>query len=147
MSWTPSHESRGRIGARRGGAVLELCLVLPILLMLAFGVAEYGYFFYVKNTVQGVAQTAARTAITSSASNSSVTTIVTNMMTAANLQNSGYTVTFTPTDVSTAAPGTNVTVQISVTWGNLGVHMLGSTMGAISSSKQVTGTATMVKEG
>lgn len=147
MNRNSRHEYRGRPRARRGGAVLELCLVLPILLMLAFGVAEYGYFFYVKNTVQGVAQTAARTAITSSASNSSVTTIVTNMMTAANLQGSGYTVTFTPTDVSTASPGASVTVQISVTWGNLGVHMLGSTMGAISSSKQVTGTATMVKEG
>lgn len=147
MNPNSCHKSQGRVRARRGGAVLELCLVLPILLMLAFGVAEYGYFFYVKNTVQGVAQTAARTAITSSASNTTVTTVITNMMTAANLQGSGYTVTFTPTDVSTASPGTNVTVQISVTWGNLGVHMLGSTMGAISSSKQVTGTTTMVKEG
>jgi Flp pilus assembly protein TadG len=132
---------------QRGSSVMELCLVLPILLMLAFGVAEYGYFFYVKNTVQGVAQTAARSAITSSSTNSSVNTVISNMMNAANLQGSGYTVTFTPTDVSSASPGTTVTVQISVSWGNLGVHMLGSGMGAISNSKQVVGTASMVKEG
>jgi Flp pilus assembly protein TadG len=131
---------------RPGSSVMELCLVLPILLMLAFGIAEYGYFFYVKNTVQGVAQTAARTAITSSATNASVNTVITNMMTAANLQGSGYTTTFTPSDLSTASAGATITVQISVTWGNLGVHMLGLGYGGISSSKQVSGTAAMVKE-
>ncbi len=41
---------------RRGNAVLEMALVLPILLLLAFGMVEFGYFFYVKNNLQGAAR-------------------------------------------------------------------------------------------
>ena len=44
----------------RGASVLEMALVLPILLMLSFGVVDYGYYFYVKNTVQGAALAGAR---------------------------------------------------------------------------------------
>ena len=131
---------------RRGASVLEMALVLPILLMLSFGVVDYGYFLYVKNTVQGAAQAGVRTAITSSATNSTVTTVISNMMTAAGLQNSGYTVTFSPTDVSTASAGSTVSVTISCTWGNLGVHTLSSSFGGINNSKQIVGVAVMRKE-
>ena len=130
----------------RGASVLEMALVLPILLMLSFGIVDYGYFFYVKNTVQGAAQAGARAAIPSAATNSSVTTVVSNMMTAAGLQNSSYTVTLNPTDVSTAAAGSAVSVTVSVTWSNVGLHALPTAMGGISNSKQIVGTAVMIKE-
>ena len=137
---------RLRLRMRRGASVLEMALVLPILLMLSFGVVDYGYFLYVKNTVQGAAQAGVRTAITSSATNASVTTVISNMMTAAGLQNSGYSVTLSPSDVSTAAAGSTVTVTISCTWGSLGVHTLSSSLGGISNSKQIVGVAVMRKE-
>jgi Flp pilus assembly protein TadG len=126
--------------------VLEFALVLPILFMLSFGLVDYGYFFYVKNTVQGAAQSAARAGISGTATNSDVTTIITNIMTAANLQNSGYTVTLSPTDVSTAAAGTSISVTITVNWSNVGVHALASGYGGISNAKQIRATATMRKE-
>ena len=53
--------------ARRGNAVLETALVLPILLALSFGLVEFGYFFYVKHNMQGAAREGARVAITPSA--------------------------------------------------------------------------------
>src|SRR5579864_4899926 len=87
---------RGR--RRRGSSVLEFVLVLPILIMLSFGVVDYGYFFYVKNTLQGAAEAGARAAVPPTATNSNVTTVISNMMTAAGLQSSGYTVTLNPTD-------------------------------------------------
>ena len=131
---------------RRGSSVLELCLVLPILIMLSFGVVDYGYFFYVKNTIQGAAEAGVRTAIPPTATNANVTTVITNMMTAAGLQSSGYTVTLSPTDVSTAAAGSSVSVTITITWGNVSFKALSSGYGGISNSKAVTGAAVMIKE-
>jgi Flp pilus assembly protein TadG len=131
---------------RRGSSVLEFVLVLPILIMLSFGIVDYGYFFYVKNTLQGTAEAGVRAAIPATATNSTVTTVVSNMLTAAGLQNSGYTVAFNPTDVSTASAGTTVTVTVTINWGNVSFHALSSGYGGISNSKQVVGTAAMIKE-
>ena len=135
-----------RRAKRRGASVLEMALVLPVLLMLSLGVVDYGYYFYVKNTLQGAASAGVRAAILPNAKNSDVTSVVGSMMTAAGLQNSGYTVQLNPTDVSTATSGQSVTVTISCAWGNCGTHALSSSMGGISNAKQVTGAAVMQKE-
>jgi Flp pilus assembly protein TadG len=130
----------------RGASVLEMALVLPVLLMLSLGVVDYGYYFFVKNTLQGAASAGVRAAIPPGATNANVTGVVSSMMTAAGLQNSGYTVSLTPTDVSTATQGQTVTVTITCTWSNCGTHALPTTMGGISNSKQVLGSAVMQKE-
>jgi Flp pilus assembly protein TadG len=123
-----------------------MALVLPVLLMLSLGVVDYGYYFYVKNTLQGAASAGVRAAIPPNATNANVTSVIGTMMTAAGLQNSGYTVTLTPSDVSTAADGQSITVKITCTWSNCGMHSLPSNMGGISNSKQVIGAAVMQKE-
>jgi Flp pilus assembly protein TadG len=126
--------------------MLELVMVLPILLMLSFGVVDYGYYFYLKNTLQGAAQAGARAAVPGSATNANVTTAVSNILTAAGISNSNYTVTLSPSDVSTAAAGSAVTVTVSCTWANVGTHALSSSFGGISDTKQVVGVAAMRKE-
>ena len=45
---------------RRGNALLDAALVLPILLSLTFGTVEYGYFFFVKHSMQGAAREGCR---------------------------------------------------------------------------------------
>ncbi len=127
---------------RRGNAVLEAALVLPILLYLAFGTVEFGYFFYVKNNVQGAAREGVRAAIPPGATNTDVNTAVLNQMTAAGLQASGYTITTTPSNVSGLAAGTAVTVNVQCTWGVVGLRPLQ----LISTSKIVKGQAVMRKE-
>ncbi|HEY8751490.1 MAG TPA: TadE family protein [Tepidisphaeraceae bacterium] len=131
---------------RRGASVLEMCLVLPVLLMLSFGAADYGYFFFVKNTLQGAAGAGVRAAAPPTATNANVNTVISNMMTAAGLQSSGYTVTYSPSDVSTAAAGSPVSVTITITWGNVSMHALSAGYGGISNAKLVTGAAAMIKE-
>lgn len=131
---------------RRGVSVLEMTLVLPILLMLSFGIVDYGYFFYLKGTIQGAAQAGARAAIVPGATNTTVSSAISSMMTASSLQNSGYTVTTSPADITTAASGATLTVTVSCNWGTAGYHSLPSVLGGISSSKSVTGAATMRKE-
>jgi Flp pilus assembly protein TadG len=127
---------------RRGNAVLEAALVLPILLYLAFGTVEFGYFFYVKNNVQGAAREGVRAAIPPGATNTDVANAVSAQMTAAGLQSSGYTITTTPANVSGLTPGTTVTVQVQCTWGTVGLRPLQ----LISTSKLVRGQAVMRKE-
>jgi len=127
---------------RRGNAVLEAALVVPILLYLAFGTVEFGYFYYVKNNVQGAAREGVRAAIPPGATNTDVTTAVASQMTAAGLQASGYTVTTTPSNISGLAPGTTVTVNVQCTWGTVGLRPLQ----LISAAKLVKGQAVMRKE-
>jgi len=127
---------------RRGNAVIEAVLVIPILLLLAFGTVEFGHFFFVKHNLQGAAREGARAAIVSGATNADVTSAVSASMTASGLQNSGYTVTTNPSDVSTAGSGTNISVAVECTWGNVGVRP----MGMISATKQARGTTVMRKE-
>src|SRR5437764_15256890 len=83
----------GRISRRRfGGAVLETVLVLPVLLYLAFGVVEFGYYFYVKHALEGAARDGCRAFIAAGATLTDVTNAVSTSLTADKLQSSGYTV-------------------------------------------------------
>ena len=108
---------------RSGGSLMELMLVLPIMLMLSFGVVDYGDLLFVKNTVEGAAQAGVRAGIPSAATNTSITNAVSNVMTAAGFAT--YTVTITDTsgnalNVSGLATGTMIKVGVSCTWGNVG---------------------------
>src|SRR5690349_10293272 len=48
---------------RRGSEVLEAALVFPILLALAFGTVEFGYYFYVEHNLESAAREGARAAV------------------------------------------------------------------------------------
>jgi Flp pilus assembly protein TadG len=136
----------GRVRSRRGGAVLETALVMTVLIMLSFGTAEYGYFFFVKNILAGAARDGVRAAIPSNAINSDVNAAISTVMTAAHIASNNYTVTTSPTDISTATSGAAVTVTITCTWGTVGVTPLPVALGGIPNNKQVTGVAVMRKE-
>ena len=121
-------------------------MVLPILLMLSFGIVDYGYYFFLKSTIQGAAQAGARAAIVPGATSANVTSAVSAIMTPAGLGASSYSLTTTPTDMSTAVSGTNITVTVSSTWGTVGYHTLPTAIGGIASTKQMSTTVTMRKE-
>jgi Flp pilus assembly protein TadG len=135
---------------RFGGAVLEMILILPVLLYLAFGTVEFGYFFYVKHALEGAAREGARAAIPSGAVYSDITDAVSTAMQAANLSGSGYTVQVKDgstiiTSLSSAVAGDTITVTVTCTWGTAGAGY--RPWGLIGSSKQVVGVAVMRKEG
>ena len=132
---------------RLGASILEMALTLTILLNLTFGTIEFGYFFFVKNTVQSAAREGARAAIPPGASNSDVTTAVNSSLTAAGLTTSNFTTTVKVNGVvanaSTATSGQQVEVRVTGSWGTVGLRPLG----LISSTKTVLGAATMRREG
>jgi Flp pilus assembly protein TadG len=130
---------------RRGGATLiEVVLTMGILLNLIFGGVEFGYYFYVKNVLVGAAREGVRAAICPGATNTTVNTAVASEMTAAGLSSSGYTVTTSPTDVSTSSAGNQITVTVSCTWGTAGRGY--RPLSLINSTKTVTASAAMRDE-
>jgi Flp pilus assembly protein TadG len=126
---------------RFGGSVLEMVLTLSILLNLTFGGIEFGYYFYVKNTMEGAAREGVRAGIVPGAADSNITTAVNNVLSAAGQTTGNFTVSISP-DLSTApAVGTNLTITITANWGTVGSGF--RPLAIISANKTLTSTAVM----
>ncbi len=76
---------------RSGSGVLELALTLSILFSICYGLIEYGYYFYVKNTMEGAAREGCRNAIVAGATLTTANTAIENQLQVANLVPSGTT--------------------------------------------------------
>lgn len=129
----------------RGNTVIEAALVLPILLGLAFGTIEFGYYFFIKHNLQGAAREGVRAAIMSGGTNADVTAAVTTSLTAAGLQNCGFSIVTTPADISSATGTQTITVTVQCPWETVGAGL--RPLQLISATKIVKGTASMRNEG
>ncbi len=137
-----------RTRRRRGAAVMEMALVSPVLFALILGGVEYGYAFYLKNTMQGAAREAARVAITPTATAADVRTAADGVVGAAMpgiLAAAGYDVTVSPSNPA-VAEGEWVTVTVKCKWSDSGVSALPRAMGGINPSRVISSTAVMRKE-
>jgi Flp pilus assembly protein TadG len=130
-----------------------MAFALIVLLALTFGVAEYGLAFFVKHNLQAAAREGARAAIVPGATGQQVTDAVTVTMKAARLDQTGFTVVVTDgstgkaVDVSKAAAGTLIRVEVQCAWGRVGVSALPSGMGGIDPKKVMWAATVMRKEG
>jgi Flp pilus assembly protein TadG len=113
---------------RRGNAILEMAVVLPMLMFLAMGMAEYGQYMYVANVFESAARDVARFTITSNATQGDPVAAATRTFAAANI-------TFNPswmtiyddslmgspviTDVSQMTAGNNFRVIIQVPYNQI----------------------------
>jgi Flp pilus assembly protein TadG len=139
----------GRVFRHRGGSLLEAAIVLPVLIYVAFGTVEFGYYFYVKHSLDGAAREGARAGIVSGATYANITTAITNCMTACTLSNSGYTTVVqdngtTISTMSSAVTGDEITVTVSCNWGTVGSGY--RLWGFIGTSKTLVGAAVMRHE-
>ncbi len=103
---------RKRPVLRRGAAVVELAALAPVLFLLIFGMIEIGRAVMVQHLLTNAARDGARAAVLEGATASSVSSDVTSYLTSAAV--SRVTVTINPSDLSTAAGGSPVTVSASV---------------------------------
>ncbi len=161
----PLSDSRARLkvravhrrGNRRANAIIETAIVLPVLLWLAMGMAEFGQYFYIKSAFQAAARDVARSSIMPSALQTDPVTVATRTLGYANVTfNSAWMtiqdVTGTPytvTDVSQVAPGHALTVTLTVTYNlipNVYRPLNQITGQGIKNGKQMTGQCTMIKE-
>jgi Flp pilus assembly protein TadG len=141
---------------RRGNAVLDAALVFPVLLSLTFGAIEFGYYFFIKNTLQGAAREGCRSGIVLNNNNSDVTQTVAAYLKAAGLNSSTtvldskFTLKIesplgTATNVNTMTTGNALYITVQGNWGTLGAGF--RPMSLISTTKTVSGVSVMRKEG
>ena len=96
---------------RRGQAVVELALILPILMLILMGIVEFGRIFMAHQTIANAAREGARTAVLPTSTMSDVSATISAYMTAAGLTGSTNT---TATNVGASGTGgdpTSVTVS------------------------------------
>ncbi len=167
---------RSKFGTRRrsGAAVLELALTMTILNLIAWGMVEFGYFFFVKNMMESAAREGCRAGIVSGATNSSINQQVWNQLNAGGLfwgsspsvpstmsaTMGGYTVKVydLTTDSGMTNPLSNVTsvpagdtlgITVTLTWSSIPASfrpaaMIGGTSGSL---KTIVASSAMRKEG
>jgi len=128
-----------RAARRRGAAVVEFAVVLPLLLTVLFGIIEYGWVFMVRQTLQTAAREGCRLAVlqTSVSPYTNVLERVSNVMAPTGL--TGYAVTMSHATASNPVETVTVTVpynDVSLMGGFFGTH-----------DYDLGGTCTMRKEG
>lgn len=99
---------------RKGVVTIEAALVFPILLLLTFGLIEYGWLFLRMETITNAARRGARIAATPDSTNAEVQAGVSEIMSDAGLASVDYQLTISPGDVSGVERGDVITVTVSV---------------------------------
>jgi len=137
---------RGRSAAE----TLELALALPLLLVIAFGTIEFGYWFYLEHNFQSAAREGARAAIVSSLNNfaqrqAAAEEAAHSIMADLKIDQSDY-------EVSTESPdGIYLTVKVKADWSKVGVetglfmnlHGSSDSTELVDDGNKIVGTATM----
>ena len=130
--------ARGR-KRRRGAAVVEFAVVLPLLLTVLFGIIEYGWVFMVRQTLQTAAREGCRLAVlqTSVSPYTNVLRRVSDVMAPTGLNT--YSVTMSHATSSDPVETVTITIpynDVSLMGGFFGTH-----------NYDLGGTCTMRKEG
>jgi len=102
---------------RRGAAMVEFAVVVPVFLLLVFGMIEYGRMVMVQQILTNAAREGARVGVLDGSTQTKVNTAVSNYLTAAGISNS--TTTVSPNPPSSAAATAPVTVTVSVNFNDV----------------------------
>lgn len=99
--------------------MLEMALVLPLLMLILFGIIEYGWLFLKAQQINNACRQGARVGSLFGSGAGDVEAAVLNALTMVNMGESGYTLTFVPADPSDMESGEALTVSISVPYPNI----------------------------
>ncbi len=106
---------------RRGTVLVEAALVMPVLLLLLFGVIGYGWIFLQEQHVTQAARHGVRIGVPAGATTAEVQAGIATWMTMAGLGDSGYVVTISPADVSSMNMGETLTVSVSMPYASIDI--------------------------
>ena len=127
---------------RRGIALTELAIVLPLLLTVTFGVMEYGWMFLKAHQVANAALQGARVGARPDATAATITTAVNSAMSSAGIPAAAYTTTITPNNPTTLSAGQQLRVRVQVTYSQIGLGLP-----LIPVPTNLTSEVTMAREG
>lgn len=137
---TPSSAPRPR--ARRGSAVVEMALLVPLLFLLLFGMIEYGVLFWRAQQIASAARHGARVGALPSGTAAAVNAAVNDVMNDVGLGSSGYGILLDPDDPATLLPGQAFTVTVSVPWAKIDL-----TGFPVPTPTEIARSSTMAREG
>lgn len=128
---------------RRGLTVIEAAIVLPLVLLLLFGVMEYGWIFFRVHQVTGAARHGARVAATAGQKYGLARSQIDAAMGRAGIDD--YTVTFAPVSEGDLDTGDLLKVTVCVPYGAIGLNM--PLVPHPDTDRQMCQSVSMVKEG
>lgn len=124
---------------RRGVSVVEVAVTLPLVILMAFGVVEFGRGMMVKHSLEESARAGCRVAVLSDTTTQDVKNIVASSMSIANITD--YTVTINPTPLTGVAKMSEVSVTVSVPFDKVAYAS-----GSFLQGKTLTGSCVMSAE-
>jgi Flp pilus assembly protein TadG len=135
---------------QNGSAAVEFAIILPILIVLLFGIVEFGLIFYNKAVITNASREGARYGIVFRDAGEEITctdiTGVINAYTSGKLVTfgsaAGVDIEYTPSNCTPVA-GTDLTVRVSYQYDYL---LLPNFVGGLAGPVNLTGQTTMVKE-
>jgi Flp pilus assembly protein TadG len=123
---------------RRGNSVIEFALLLPILLLVVFGITEFGRAWMNVNVLATAAREGARLAVVTDPDVAAVQARVTEVLTAARI---------TPTSISVAGPDdADPQQRVTITVTSDFVVIPGSILGTFNGTIPLRSTVTMRHE-
>ncbi|MDP8245602.1 MAG: TadE/TadG family type IV pilus assembly protein [Candidatus Hinthialibacter antarcticus] len=126
----------------RGSATVEFALVLPILMLMLFGIIEFGRVLSVQHLLNTAVREGARMAALPGADNATVIAKVNEVLSGAGVSYDGLQLT--PADVSSASRNDPVTVRVQVNYES--VAWVGGIVPGFGGT-QLQGVVVMRKEG
>ncbi len=128
---------------RRGAALVEMALVLPLLVVLTFGVLEYGWLFLKASQVNNAARNGARYAVSPDVtSEGQIAAHTRKLLDDAGIPGASATVSVSPS--ATPGPGNIVTVQVTVPYDTVKLFGLSALLPTPTNLRSSVG---MAKEG
>ena len=125
--------------SRRGAAMVEFALTLPLLLIIVLGTIESCSMLHLKQTLHIAAYEAARVALVPKTTTAQVTNAAQDILTDRRVQDS--TISISPSSFSTAPISSYITVTVTApSNSNFAVPLL------FYRNKTITGTCSMMKE-
>ena len=118
-----SMSSKKKKRTRRGAAILEVAIALPLLLIVTTGIIEYGWPFKKLSHATNAARAGARVGARADGTLAQVNTTIQNAMALGNMQlNTHYT---TPglSNPALLTPGASYTVTVRINYAAVGLHM------------------------
>jgi Flp pilus assembly protein TadG len=135
--------NRLRRRRRRGAQMVEFAIILPVLVLLLFGIIQYGWIFLKTSQLNQAARMGSRVAVRPAATEDEVRGAIDDVMASARLTSSGYTVSISDLGVAVGDP---VEVQIDVNYANNdNIELLGLSL--LPRPDSLHGRAVMAKEG
>jgi len=127
---------------RRGLSTVEFAIILPVIVLLTFGVVEYGWMFLKMQEITNAARQGARVAARADVTMPEITAAVDSAMAISGFETGQYTIVFENGNPVTIDPGEIFSISVRVNYPTISLGMP-----LIPTPPNLSATLMMVKEG